>query len=71
VALPTALAEAGIEGLLRDKTCKPGKDPIAADKAAGVVALTCTEPPHQATHWTGSRAMAKTTGLSLGSCSAS
>jgi hypothetical protein len=31
-----------------------------------VVALTCTEPPHQATHWTG-RAMAKATGISLGS----
>jgi transposase len=57
-------AEAGIEGLLRDQTRKPGKPPIAADKAAQVVALTCTEPPHQATHWTG-RAMAKAMGLSL------
>jgi transposase len=57
-------AEAGVEGLLRDKTRKPGKPPIAADKAAQVVALTCTEPPHQATHWTG-RAMAKTMGISL------
>ncbi len=27
-------AEAGVEGLLRDKTRKPGKAPIAADKAA-------------------------------------
>ena len=26
---------------------------IAADKAAQLMALTCTEPPHQATHWTG------------------
>jgi len=59
-------AEAGVEGLLRDKTRKPGKAPIATDKAARVVALTCTEPPHQATHWTG-RAMAKAMGLSLGS----
>jgi hypothetical protein len=49
---------------LRDKTRKPGKPPIAADNAAQVVALTCTEPPHQATHWTG-RAMAKAVGLSL------
>jgi hypothetical protein len=31
-----------------------------------LVALTCTEPPHQATHWTG-RAMAKAMGLSVGS----
>jgi transposase len=59
-------AEAGVEGLLRDKTRKPGKAPIAADKAAQLVALTCTEPPHQATHWTG-RAMAKAMGLSVGS----
>src|SRR5271155_2700225 len=43
-------AEAGVEGLLRDKPRKPGKAPIAADKAAQLVALTCTEPPHQATH---------------------
>jgi hypothetical protein len=58
-------AEMGVEGLLRDKTGKPGKAPIAAAQAAGLVALTCTEPPHQATHWTG-RAMAKAIGLSLG-----
>ena len=59
-------AESGVEGLLRDKTRKPGKPPIAAETTARVVALTCTEPPHQATHWTG-RAMAKATGISLGS----
>ena len=57
-------AEAGVEGLLRDGTRKPGKAPIAAQTAARVVALTCTEPPHQAIHWTG-RAMAKTMGISL------
>src|SRR6266446_8107975 len=39
-------AEAGIEGLLRDKTRKPDKPPIAADKAAQMVALTCSAPPH-------------------------
>src|ERR1700693_505906 len=39
-------AEAGVEGLLRDKTRKPGKAPIAADKAAQLVALTCNAPPH-------------------------
>ena len=57
-------AEAGVAGLLHDRTRKPGKAPIAGDSAARLVALTCTEPPHQATHWTG-RAMAKTMGLSL------
>ena len=51
-------AESGIDGLLRDKTRKPGKAPIAAEIAARVVAMACTEPPHEATHWTG-RAMAK------------
>jgi transposase len=30
-------AEAGVEGLLRDKTRKPGKAPIAADKTAQIV----------------------------------
>src|SRR6516165_2162945 len=59
-------AESGVEGLLRDRTRKPGKPPIAAETIARVVALTCTEPPHQATHWTG-RAMTKAIGISLGS----
>jgi transposase len=57
-------AEAGVEGLLRDRTRKPGKAPIAAETTARLVALTCTAPPHQATHWTG-RAMAKTMAISL------
>jgi transposase len=57
-------AEAGVDGLLRDKTRKPGKAPIPAETTARVVGLTCTQPPHQVTHWTG-RAMAKATGLSL------
>ena len=51
-------AESGIDGLLRDKPRKPGKAPIAAETAARVVAMACTEPPHEATHWTG-RAMAR------------
>src|ERR1700748_767166 len=41
-------AESGIDGLLRDKTRKPGKAPIAAETAARVVATACTEPPHEA-----------------------
>src|SRR5580698_6809203 len=41
-------AEAGPGGLLRDKTRKPGKRPIAAETVARVVALTCSDPPHQA-----------------------
>jgi transposase len=57
-------AEAGVDGLLRDKTRKPGKPPTADDVVRRVVALTCAEPPGEATHWTG-RAMAEATGLSL------
>jgi transposase len=57
-------AEEGVVGLLRDKSRKPGKPPLPADKVARVVALTCADPPHQATHWTG-RAMAKLVGVSL------
>jgi transposase len=59
-------AESGVEGLLRDKTRKPDKAPITAETTARVVALTCTEAPHQATHWTG-RAMATAIGISVGS----
>ena len=57
-------AEAGVDGLLRDKTRKPGKAPIPENRVRRVVALTCAEPPGEATHWTG-RAMAKASGLSL------
>lgn len=57
-------AEAGVEGLLRDKSRPPGKAPVAPATVAGVLALTCAEPPGETTHWTG-RAMAKTIGLSL------
>jgi hypothetical protein len=31
----------GVDGLLRDKTRKPGKAPIAAETTSRVVALTC------------------------------
>src|SRR5947199_421548 len=57
-------AEVGVNGLLRDKTRKPGKPPISAETVARVVAMTCAAPPHQATRWTG-RAMAKAVGTSL------
>ena len=57
-------AEAGVDGLLRDKTRKPGKPRTADAIVRRVVALTCADPPGEATHWTG-RAMAEATGLSL------
>src|ERR1700704_1436979 len=41
-----------------------GKQPLPPATVAKVLALTCAEPPGEATHWTG-RAMAKAVGLSL------
>jgi transposase len=57
-------AEAGVDGLLREATRKPGKAPLGERTVHRVVALTCAEPPGEATQWTG-RAMAKTAGISL------
>jgi Homeodomain-like domain len=57
-------AQAGVDGLLRDATRKPGKAPLGDATVRLVVELTCAEPPGEATHWTG-RAMAKTAAISL------
>ena len=57
-------AEAGLDGLLRDKSRKPGKVPLGEAAVRRVVALTCAEPLGEATHWTG-RAMAAAAGISL------
>jgi transposase len=57
-------AEAGVDGLLRDRTRKPGKAPLGDEAVHRVVALTCGEPPGEATHWTG-RMMAEAAGVSL------
>jgi hypothetical protein len=40
-------------GLKVCDTTRPGKTPIAAEATVRVVTLTCTEPPRQATPWTG------------------
>jgi hypothetical protein len=50
--------------LLRDKTRPPGKAPLTTTVVANILALTCAEPPGEATHGTG-RAMAKVMGVSL------
>ena len=54
----------GIEGLTRDKTRKPGKQPLATATVERVVELTLGPPPGEATHWTG-RMLAKAAGVSL------
>ena len=56
--------EAGVDGLLRDKTRKPGKAPVAPAMAARLIELTLGAPPGETTHWT-SRAMGKVTGLAI------
>jgi transposase len=57
-------AEAGVDGLLEDKTRPPGKAPVADMRVAALVRLTHEQPPHEATHWT-ARAMAKAVGLAV------
>jgi transposase len=54
----------GVDGLLRDKTRPPGKPSLPDETVRRVLDLTLTEPPSEATHWTG-RMMAKASGVSL------
>lgn len=56
-------AEAGIDGLKKDKPRKPGKPPVPQAKVRQVLALTTQPPPDGADHWT-CRGMARATGLS-------
>jgi transposase len=57
-------AETGVDGLLREGTRKPGKPPMSDADVQRLIALTCSEPPGEVTHWTG-RAMAEVMGVSL------
>jgi transposase len=59
-------AAEGVDGLLRDKTRPPRVAPLGQEVIDRVVALTRTEPPHEATHWTAA-AMAKAVGISVSS----
>jgi transposase len=54
----------GVDGLLRDKTRKPGKPPLPAETVQLVIDLVTGPPPGEATHWTG-RMLAKAAGVSL------
>jgi transposase len=53
----------GIDSLLRDKTRKPGKNPIGQDIKNEIYRLVCTETPPGETHWS-SRTLAKRVGIS-------
>jgi hypothetical protein len=54
----------GVEGLARDKTRKPGKQPLPTGTVQRVVDLALGPPSGEATHWTG-RMLAKAAGVSL------
>jgi transposase len=54
----------GVEGLLRDKTRKPGKPPLPPNTVQRVVDLALGPPSGESTHWTG-RELAKAAGVSL------
>ena len=56
--------EAGVDGLLRDKTRKPGKAPVPDPVVARLLERTLGDPPGERTHWT-SRAMAGAIGLAI------
>jgi transposase len=56
----------GVEGLVRDKTRPSRIPPTPLATIDRVLALTNTEPPHEATHWTAA-AMAKAVGVSISS----
>jgi len=58
--------EEGFEGLLHDKTRPSRIPPLGSVVAERVVALTLTDPPAEATHWTGAM-MAEATGISVSS----
>jgi len=56
--------QAGVDGLLRDKTRPSRKPPLARAVIERVIDLTAAAPPGETTHWTAA-AMAKTVGISV------
>jgi transposase len=59
----TRFIEAGVDGLLRDKTRPGRKKPLSADVKLKVLAKTAQERPPNATHWS-VRSMGKAVGIS-------
>ncbi len=55
--------EHGIDSLLRDKTRKPGKEPISQDIKNKIYRLACNEKPKDETHWS-CRTLAQRVGIS-------
>jgi transposase len=53
----------GVNSLLRDKTRKPGKEPVSQDVKNEICRLVCNEKPKDETHWS-CRTLARRTGIS-------
>lgn len=60
---PKRYLEAGIDGLKRDKSKKPGKAPLPDAVKSKVVEMAATSRPENATHWS-LRLLAKANGIS-------
>ena len=43
--------DGGVEALLRDKSRKPGKEPLSEDVKNEITRVVCQEKPESATHW--------------------
>jgi transposase len=56
--------QAGVDGLLRDKTRPSRIPPLSLEVVERVVALTLADPPGETTHWTAA-AMAEASGVSV------
>ncbi len=55
--------ENGLDSLLRNKTRKPGTEPISDEIKNNVIEIACHEKPEDATHWS-TRKLAKRVGIS-------
>jgi len=55
--------EGGVEALLRDRTRKPGKEPVSLETKNEICRIACQEKPEDATHWS-TRELAKRVGIS-------
>src|SRR5215510_804791 len=53
----------GIEALLKDKTRKPGKEPVSQEIKNEIYRLVCNEKPKAQTHWS-CRSLARQVGIS-------
>jgi len=53
----------GVDALIKDKTRKPGKEPISSETKNELCRIVCQEKPENATHWS-TRELARRVGIS-------